>query len=135
MTDIAQQRFWSEREDKAVLDLLGKGMGLREIGIKLDRSEKAVRNRCNRLHIDVCQMKRKNSVKSFSDADVKCPFFSGFNKGKSVRCEGISDKTYITLGFGNDEKWMEHVRCYCNNGYSSCGLYKLIDGSYAVGYN
>lgn len=132
---IARQRFWSDMEDKAVVDLLGKGMGLREIASQLNRSEKAVRNRCSRLHIDVCATKQKNKAESFSAVDVRCPFFGSFSKGKNVRCEGINEEGYILLGFGNDKQWMEHIRRYCNNGYSGCSLYKVIYGSCVGMYN
>lgn len=135
MIAITQQRYWSSDEDKAIVDMLKNGVGIREIGNRLQRSEKAVRNRCGRLHIDVCATRQKYNVKSFAEADVKCPFFYAFSKGKSVKCEGITKGSYVLLGFIDEERWMEHVRSCCNDGYRSCKLYGMLDGAYASELN
>ncbi len=125
------QKKWSSNEDKVILDMLSEGIGIRGIGVKLNRSEKSVRNRCSRLGIDVCAVKRKNKPESFNAADVRCPFFCAFSKGRSIRCEGITDESCLSLGFIDEKAWMEQVRSRCNNDYRGCTLYRMLDGVYA----
>ncbi len=130
MIAIAKQRYWSRDEDKAVVDMLSAGVSIREIAERLDRSEKAVRNRCVRVDIDVCAVRRKNKPEAFDAADVRCPFFCTFRKGRSIKCEGITDKSYVHLSFNDEQAWMEQVRSRCNKDYRSCSLYGMLYGVY-----
>lgn len=115
--------------------MLSEGISIKDIGVHLNRTEKAVRNRCGRLNIDVCAVKRKNRPDSFDTADVKCPFFCTFSKGRSIKCEGITKESYLNLGFIDENAWMKQVREFCNNDYRSCSLYRMLDGVYASKYN
>ncbi|MBR3815123.1 MAG: hypothetical protein IKJ27_00180 [Clostridia bacterium] len=127
---MAKTKRWTDKEDEYLIASIRSGKSLYEIGKDMKRSEKSLQARCLRLKIDVVEQKKKTKVSSFDLADIKCPFFDRLYRGKSVKCEGVSEGGYIVLGFESETGWAEHVRYFCNVEYTRCPIYKTLEEKY-----
>lgn len=75
--------------------------------------------------------KQKEKVSSFDLADVRCPYFDRFYRGKSIKCEGISKEgSYLICGFGDEGEWKKQVNTYCNSQWEMCPVAKMLTGKY-----
>lgn len=75
--------------------------------------------------------KEKENAKSFDLADVRCPYFDRFYRGKSIKCEGLSEESsYIICGFGSDNEWKDHVKRYCNACFERCPVAEMLTKKY-----
>ena len=123
---MGQARKWTEKENKFLVTAIKSGNTAAEIARFLGRSEKSVQEHCRRLRIVVAEIKEKQNTASFTEVDVKCPFFEKLHLGKSIRCEGLIPSGYIAVGFAEETEWQNHVKEYCNKNYKSCPVNKLL---------
>ncbi|MBQ8504556.1 MAG: Myb-like DNA-binding domain-containing protein [Clostridia bacterium] len=125
-----QARKWTEDENKFLISAIRRGNTAAEISKYLGRSEKSVQEHCRKLKIVVSEIKEKQKVAAFSLADVKCPFFEKMYRGRSVRCEGLTPASFISMSFSNEGDWQKQVKMHCNKDYQSCPFYQLLSQLY-----
>lgn len=127
---MTEKKKWTETENKYLVTAIKNGCSAAEIAKQLGRSEKSVQEHSRRLKIVVSQIKEKQNAASFSEVDVKCPFFEKFYRGKSIRCEGLTPSGYISVGFGDEFFWKRHVKDFCNKEYRQCPFYQIVSKIY-----
>ncbi len=127
---MTQNRKWTDKENELLISGIRSGKTAAQISKSLGRSEKSVRKHCENLKIDVVKLKEKKNTVSLLEVDVKCPFFQKLYRGKSVKCEGLTPSGYISLGFGEEFSWKNHVIKYCNKDYTKCPFYEILNGLY-----
>lgn len=67
---------------------------------------------------------------SYSDVDVKCPFYQGIkkdNKYSYLNCEGVCFSDSLTLRFGKQSKREKHMTKYCCDNYEGCPVAKMLE--------
>lgn len=75
--------------------------------------------------------KDKDDAKDFNLADVKCPYFDRFYRGKSIKCEGLGESGgYIICGYAAQGDWVNHVNLYCNSDWDVCPVAKMLADKY-----
>ena len=75
--------------------------------------------------------KQKNKAESFDLADVRCPYFDRFYRGKSIKCEGFGKQgSYLICGFTTENEWVNHVNLYCNCDWDVCPVAKVLTQRY-----
>ena len=114
-------RNWSESEEEFLRKALESGNRPKEIAKHLKRTEKSVECHMRQLQLRIKE-NRKVQARFFDLADVKCPFFERFYRGKSIKCEGLGKEPggYIINGFGTENEWVNHVNIYCNTDWEVC---------------
>jgi len=66
---------------------------------------------------------------SFKQVDVQCPFYKN-DGGKRITCEGLVDKSNISLGFLNWSDYEIHMRTFCCKHYKNCEIYRTLMRKY-----
>lgn len=127
---MREQKKWTERENKILISAIKEGHTASEIAKTLGRSEKSIRRHSEKLQINVVELKAKQNAVSLLEVDVKCPFFQKLYRGKSIKCEGLTPSGYISLGFGEEFHWKNHVIKFCNKDYKQCPFYELLNRLY-----
>lgn len=75
--------------------------------------------------------KEKEDAKNFNLADVRCPYFDRFYRGKSIKCEGFGkDGSYLICGFATENEWVNHVNLYCNCDWEMCPVARVLTDKY-----
>ena len=123
-------KAWSESEDKFLRSAVESGNRPKEIAKHLKRTEKSVEYRISYLKLKV-KDNGKAQARLFDLADVKCPFFERFYRGKSIKCEGIGrEGSYIINGFGTESEWINHVNMYCNVDWDVCPVAVMLSDKF-----
>lgn len=65
----------------------------------------------------------------YEDVYVRCPFFHCGDERK-ISCEGITDGCITTLEFNSKEKKRLHRRIFCNERYTNCEIYRMLEEIY-----
>lgn len=68
-------------------------------------------------------------MKLFESADAKCPFYHK-EAPQRVFCEGVIDKSSLTLNFSNAEQCKDYRFSYCNAKYKDCPVNKMLAEKY-----
>lgn len=65
----------------------------------------------------------------YSDVSAKCPFYKrcGMN---SVTCEGLYNKTTLSMNFDSRNDLGNYRTLFCDNGYQKCKIYRLLEKKY-----
>ena len=72
-----------------------------------------------------------NMSGSYLQADILCPFYiKDMSKPPCLKCEGITDKSGMTMIFKNNAEKEKWARKYCMESYKICGLYEIIMRKY-----
>lgn len=96
----------------------------------LKRTEKSVEYRINHLKLKIIDT-GKTQARLFDLADVRCPFFDRFYRGKSIKCEGLGRTGgYLINGFGSEKEWVEHVNLFCNKDWEECPIARMLNEKY-----
>ena len=75
--------------------------------------------------------KQKAKASNFDLADVRCPYFDRFYRGKSIKCEGVGKEgSYLICGFSAENEWVEHVNLYCNCSWEGCPIARMLTDKY-----
>lgn len=75
------------------------------------------------------------SGRQYDDVDAICPFFI-LSKPNSITCEGIKDKTSLTLSFRTDtgqsipKDRKDYRTKFCDKNYKDCKIFKLLEEKY-----
>lgn len=64
-----------------------------------------------------------------NEALVLCPFFLSCGK-KSISCEGITDDCTNYMIFATKQKRDQHRNIFCNEKYTYCELYEILNRKY-----
>ena len=65
---------------------------------------------------------------SYAAVNVQCPFYRDDDGKSRITCEGLADKSYITLRYEQDIDWKWQMAHCCQDryGYLQCGIYKAL---------
>lgn len=65
---------------------------------------------------------------SFLRVDVLCPFYKG-DENRKIICEGIVDRSTISLSFGSKTDFDIQVNSFCCARYRYCEVYRMLMAS------
>lgn len=66
------------------------------------------------------------SCGSFLSVDVLCPFFRRDENYQKITCEGLVDKSTLTLSFGRRKDFNIHIMTYCCKHYDKCEIHRML---------
>lgn len=67
---------------------------------------------------------------SYKQVYVQCPFYK-FDDGKRcITCEGLVDKSSISLTYLNKHDYEIQINVFCCEHYKKCEVYKLLMDKY-----
>ncbi len=70
-------------------------------------------------------------MSTYTQADVRCPFYiTDTERPAGISCEGISDKSKLSLCFTNKRYKKVHMKVFCIENYEDCALFKTIYKKY-----
>ena len=67
--------------------------------------------------------------RSYNEGNVKCPFFIACGK-VTITCEGLTDECKTKLLFTNEKGREQHREIFCDNHYSNCEIYSMLEKKY-----
>ena len=70
---------------------------------------------------------------SFKQIDVQCPFYK-YDTMKRIVCEGLIEKSNISLGFFDWQDYEIHFRTFCCEHYKKCEVYRMLEFKYEEEY-
>lgn len=62
---------------------------------------------------------------SFNQIYVECPFYK-HDEGKRITCEGLTDKSSITLSYMRSRDYAIQFRTFCCEHYQRCEVYRML---------
>ena len=65
----------------------------------------------------------------YDDVDAKCPFYQRSSE-KRIVCEGIMENSVTVQEFNKKSDKKSHRNNYCDNKYSECKMFKILDRKY-----
>ncbi len=68
--------------------------------------------------------------RAYNESLICCPFYKSMAQ-KSISCEGITDDCITKLIFDSSDKRDLHREIFCNNRYSNCEIYTMLEKKYA----
>ena len=66
---------------------------------------------------------------SFKQIEVQCPFYK-YDVPKRITCEGLIDKSNISLGFLIWKDYAIHIKTFCSEHYQKCEIYRMLMEKY-----
>lgn len=69
---------------------------------------------------------------SYRQTDVGCPFYSQDDGAHKVICEGIIEKSALSLWFKRKRDFQLHLREFCCKKYDHCELYRMLMEKYQM---
>jgi len=57
---------------------------------------------------------------------VQCPFYRFDDKKRSITCEGIIDRSHITLSYQNGRDQRKQLEVFCCEHYKKCEIYRML---------
>ena len=66
---------------------------------------------------------------SFKQIDVQCPFYKS-DAMKRIICEGLIDKSNISLGFLIFKDYEIHLHTFCCEHFQKCEIYRMLMQKY-----
>ena len=66
---------------------------------------------------------------SYMRVDVRCPFYKGDEHRRRIICEGIVDRSTISLSFGSSKDFSVQANTFCCNRYQNCEIYMMLMAS------
>lgn len=64
---------------------------------------------------------------SWLKSAVRCPFYKSDNtKRKSIRCEGVFDRSQVTHTFRRKRDWQQQLTLFCCANYQHCEICHVI---------
>ena len=66
---------------------------------------------------------------SYKQIDVQCPFYKS-DAMKRIICEGLIDKSNISLGFLIFKDYEIQLRTFCCEHYQKCEIYRMLMQKY-----
>ena len=62
---------------------------------------------------------------SFKQIEVQCPFYK-YDVPKRITCEGLIDKSNISMGFLVWKDYEIHIKTFCAQHYQNCEVYRML---------
>ena len=63
---------------------------------------------------------------SFKQADVQCPFYKHDDGWRRITCEGLIDKSTISLGYMRKSDYDIQFETFCCHHYQKCEIYRML---------
>lgn len=67
---------------------------------------------------------------SFKQADVQCPFYKHDDGWRRITCEGLVDKSSISLGYMKKSDYDNQFEVFCCQHYKKCEIYRMLMEKY-----
>lgn len=67
---------------------------------------------------------------SYKAVDVGCPFFKRDDGSHRITCEGLVDKSSITLFFQKKSGFETQMNVFCCKHYQNCEIYEIVMKKY-----
>lgn len=67
---------------------------------------------------------------SFMQVYVQCPFYKYDDGRRHITCEGLIDKSSITLAYITRTDYEIQLRSFCCEHYKKCEVYKMLMAKY-----
>ena len=123
------QNKWTQAEIAVLRKMAAAGKPAKQIGRKLGRSDRAVRNKAHKLGVRLSNHGDR-PADARSTAAVRCPFFDSFRRGSEVRCEGIGAAARLVLLFGSEAQWKAQVQSFCDRKWEDCPVAQMLAAKY-----
>ena len=66
------------------------------------------------------------ATEEFCLSGVQCPFYRFDDKKRSITCEGIIDRSHITLSYQNGRDQRKQLEVFCCEPYKKCEIYRML---------
>ena len=66
------------------------------------------------------------ATEEFCLSGVQCPFYRFDDKKRSITCEGIIDRSHITLSYHNGRDQRKQLEVFCCEHYKKCEIYRML---------
>lgn len=66
------------------------------------------------------------ATEEFCLSGVQCPFYRFDDKKRSITCEGILDRSHITLSYQNGRDQRKQLEVFCCEHYKKCEIYRML---------
>lgn len=63
---------------------------------------------------------------SYKQVNVQCPFFMSDDGKHQIRCEGIVDRSNISLNYRLKADYMIQIDTFCCQYYKRCEIYQML---------
>lgn len=63
---------------------------------------------------------------SYLRAQVTCPFYKGDENRRKIICEGIVDRSTLSLSFGSTKDFSVQTKTFCCASYKNCEIYRML---------
>lgn len=67
---------------------------------------------------------------SFLQSKILCPMYIGDDGKRCIKCEGVIDRSYITMHFRRKEDFRKQMWLFCCRKYQYCEVYRMIMEKY-----
>lgn len=76
-----------------------------------------------------CEEVELMSCGSFNQVYVQCPFYK-HDEGKRITCEGLIDKSSITVSYISKRDYEIQLKTFCCEHYQKCEVYRMLMQKY-----
>lgn len=66
------------------------------------------------------------TMSSYMRVDVLCPFYKGDANNRRIICEGVVDRSTISLSFGSRKDFITQTTVFCCQHYKKCEIYRML---------
>ena len=66
------------------------------------------------------------ATEEFCLSGVQCPFYRFDDKKRSITCEGIIDRSHITLSYQYGRDQRRQLEVFCCEHYKKCEIYRML---------